>query len=352
MPAAVLHLLPTAQPEGTSPARIVASVLAHLDPRKFETHVWFLSGPGPLVQDLESAGAIVRSLNWDNGIRDPIGTLRFLRWIRKSRFQIVHLHRGGRVARYLIRLFSNARLIVHLHTTFAESGPNSDVASAVRCAERIITVSQAHARQIAKLDPVVLYAGIEVPEPYDNHRAARRTIVVGTAARLVNIKAIPDLLHAMALLKPAFPDVELQVAGDGPDRQDLEKQASNLGLSVRFLGWQKDLASVMRNWDIFAMPSLEEGLPMVALEAMAAGLPVVTTNVGGIPELVEEGKTGWLVPPSDPAALSARLQLLIADPERRRAMGTAGRERARKHFSAARTAAQLDKIYTSLLTSR
>jgi L-malate glycosyltransferase len=97
------------------------------------------------------------------------------------------------------------------------------------------------------------------------------------------------------------------------------------------------------------MPSLEEGFGMAALEAMADGLPVVATSVGGLPEVVEDGQTGYLVPPSNVTALSKRLRLLILDPKRRRAMGAAGRERACNHFSADRMVAEIGAIYDSLI---
>jgi len=157
----------------------------------------------------------------------------------------------------------------------------------------------------------------------------------------------------VALLCLEFPTLRLEIAGTGPQREDLEREAGRLGLTsgVRFLGWQRDLGPIFRSWDIFAMPTLEEGFGMAGLEAMAEGLPVVATSVGGLPEVVEDGQTGYLVPPSDVTALSGRLRLLILDPKRRQAMGAAGRERARNHFSVDRMVGEIAAIYDSLVRS-
>jgi glycosyltransferase involved in cell wall biosynthesis len=164
-----------------------------------------------------------------------------------------------------------------------------------------------------------------------------------------------DLIRAVALLCLEFPTLRLEIAGTGAQREDLEREVGRLGLTGRvcFLGWQRDLGPIFRSWDIFAMPSLEEGFGMAGLEAMAQGLPVVATSVGGLPEIVKDGQTGYLVPPSDVMALAGRLRLLIPDSEHRRAMGAAGRERARNHFSVDRMVAEIAAIYDSLVpTSR
>jgi Glycosyl transferases group 1 len=105
-----------------------------------------------------------------------------------------------------------------------------------------------------------------------------------------------DLIRAVALLRLEFPTLRLEIAGAGPQREDLEGEVERLGLrgSVRLLGWQRDLGPLFQSWDIFAMPSLEEGFGMAALEAMADGLPVVATSVGGLPEVIEDGQTATL----------------------------------------------------------
>jgi glycosyltransferase involved in cell wall biosynthesis len=219
----------------------------------------------------------------------------------------------------------------------------------------IIAASRAIAIEIPALKPIVVHAGMQsLMEFRAEDRRSQTTIIIGAACRLVPLKGLVDLIRAVAILNMDFRHLRLEIAGTGPEREDLETEASRLGLKdqVRFLGWQRDLSPIFQKWDVFAMPSLEEGFGMAALEAMAEGLPVVATCVGGLPEVIEDCRTGYLVPPSDIAALAGRLRLLILDPERRKTMGAAGRERARNHFSVHRMVAEIQAIYDSLVPQR
>jgi glycosyltransferase involved in cell wall biosynthesis len=119
---------------------------------------------------------------------------------------------------------------------------------------------------------------------------------------------------------------------------------------IEFLGWIDDLKPVLAGWDVFVMPSLEEGFPVAALDAMAAGLPVLATSVGGVPELIQDGKTGCLVPPGDSDALAAGLRLLLANPELRLDMGTAGYRHVRDHFRVDKMAQNFARLYDELLS--
>jgi glycosyltransferase involved in cell wall biosynthesis len=199
----------------------------------------------------------------------------------------------------------------------------------------------------------VIYTGV-TPTPGNSPALPRRAtseIILGTAARLVELKGIEYLLHAAAALRREFPAFRVEIAGSGPQRKKLEKTVAEAGLSgqVEFLGWIDDLASILPRWDIFVMPSLEEGFPIAALDAMAAGLPVVATSVGGIPELIEDGKTGLLAPPRDAEALASRLRLLLCNPELRLNMGAAAYARVRDHFSAAQMTESFTQLYDDLL---
>lgn len=352
MPAAILHLLGTAQPEGSGIARIVAALAAGLDPVKYHVHAWFLGPSGPLIEDLLAAGATARSINWWRGIRDPFGAYRFWRCLQNYDFAVVHQHFGARSVRRLISLSSDAPLVVHLHGLISEPISARSVPVAVRGADVVIAVSHLVALQLPTIKPTVVYTGVESPDEFDHvNKATQTTIVIGAACRLVPLKGLVDLIGAVAVLCFEFPNLRLEIAGAGPQREALEREVSFLNLvgQVRFLGWQRDLRLTFRDWDIFAMPSLEEGLSVSALEAMAEGLPIVATSVGGLPELIEDCQTGYLVPPSDVAALTGRLRLLILDPERRRAMGAAGRERVREHFSVDRMVTEIAAIYDSLV---
>src|SRR5262249_49929759 len=157
------------------------------------------------------------------------------------------------------------------------------------------------ARTVPALEPLIIHAGVRVSEEVGtNQKTTRETVVIGTACRLIPLKGLVFLVRAMALLCKEFPHLRLTIAGYGPERSTLEAEVAKLGLASRtqFLGWKQDINSIFQNWDIFVMPSLEEGFGMAVIEAMSQGLPVIATSVGGLPEIVEDSRTGYLVPPS------------------------------------------------------
>jgi glycosyltransferase involved in cell wall biosynthesis len=174
---------------------------------------------------------------------------------------------------------------------------------------------------------------------------------VGTAGRLIALKGLEYLLRAAAALQPEFPGLRVEIAGAGPHGQKLEETAAQLGLAgrVEFLGWVDDIHSVLPRWDVFVVPSLEEGFSIAALDAMAVGLPVIASSVGGIPELVVDGETGWLVPPADVETLVSRLRSLLLNPEQRLSMGAAAQARVRNHFNLATMTENFSRLYDELL---
>jgi glycosyltransferase involved in cell wall biosynthesis len=165
-------------------------------------------------------------------------------------------------------------------------------------------------------------------------------------------KGIRFLIEAAAQLKPHYPDLKLVVAGDGFERPELAQLAKQLGIGadVTFLGWipNASLPAYYRAAAVSVIPSLEEGFGIPAAEAMGCEVPVVASDAGGLPEVVEDGVTGLVVPRGDSNALATAIGSLLADPERRRSMGRAGRERALRLFDWDRTAEQFERIYRDL----
>ena len=345
-PYQILHLFETSNVEGTSFARILAALAGRLDPGQYRFHAWFRRDHGPLVQMLEERGVSVRVLDWQGGERDPAALWRFLRGVRRQRFAIFHQHVGGRAVRLISRYAGGARVITHLHGRVLEQCGDAPARCNVYGADLVIATSKTIARW-SGVDAEVVYPGVDIPPP--GQPAIRRSgHVIGAAGRLAPIKGIKFLVRAMPLVKSRVPDATLEIAGSGEEEGALREEVGRLGLtgSVRFLGWRDEVP--FGRWDIFAMPSLEESFGISALEAMAAGLPVVASAAGGLAELVEDGKTGWLTPVSDPEALAARLVELLQDAREREAMGIAGRARANE-FSTGRMTGQIEGLYRRLL---
>ncbi|MCK4413482.1 MAG: glycosyltransferase [Candidatus Eisenbacteria sp.] len=183
---------------------------------------------------------------------------------------------------------------------------------------------------------------------------ARDALVVGIVSRLTEQKGVADGIDAFAAVASSNPQASLLIAGDGPARRSLERHAEALGprARVRFLGWRTDSRAVIAALDLLIAPSLREGFGLGVLEAMARGVPVLATRVGGIPEIVIDGETGLLVPPADPRALAGGLGRLLADPALRTQLGAAGLDRARGYFSLERMADQTLAVYDEFSRSR
>jgi glycosyltransferase involved in cell wall biosynthesis len=158
----------------------------------------------------------------------------------------------------------------------------------------------------------------------------------------------------MATLRDARPSLKLLLVGDGPLEEVLRRRAAALGLADRvcFLGVRRDLATVLAALDVFAIASLWEGLPLALVWAMGAGLPVVATTAGGIPEAVDEGQTGLLVPPGDATALAGALDRLLDDPRGRAGMGQQAQRQARARFGIEAHLDALVQLYRQGLAAR
>jgi glycosyltransferase involved in cell wall biosynthesis len=195
----------------------------------------------------------------------------------------------------------------------------------------------------------IVHCGIDVAmfETKQHKGPARRLLFVG---RLVPAKGVPFLLEIIARIDDAI----LDIAGDGPERKLLEAKAASLGIGgrVHFLGYQsqRQVRELLRQADIFVMASFAEGLPVVLMEAMAAGVPVVATRIAGIPELVDDGRNGFLVPPGDPEKAATAVRQLLEDSELRNRFATTGRDKVEREFNLEMEASWLAKILTSALS--
>ena len=178
--------------------------------------------------------------------------------------------------------------------------------------------------------------------------------LVGIVARLVPIKAHEVFLDAAHGLVRRLPDSHFVIVGDGERRSELMARADGLGLRerVHFVGWRDDLDRLYADLDLVALTSRNEGSPVSLIEAMAAARPVVATRVGGVPDLVEDGVTGHLVPAGDATALAEAMRALLDNPEQRRRMGAAGRKHVAAAFGADRLLSAVDAVYRELLAEK
>ena len=189
----------------------------------------------------------------------------------------------------------------------------------------------------------VVHNGIDLGRYKAQHRcnAVREELrlgddqrVIGTVGNLFAVKGHSYLLQACQIVRRVFPDFVLLVAGEGDQLDNLRREAADLGIAgnIRFLGFRDDVPTLLQAMEVFVLPSLSEGLPLCVLEALALEKPVVATNVGGVAEIVDEGVTGYLVPPKDPKALAERTLLLLGNPRIAASMGQAGRRKVEEAF--------------------
>lgn len=311
---------------------------------------------GALAAALRRAGVQVflypgadRSLSWS-------GLWHLLGLIRRWRPHIVHTH-GALSGRIAARL-AGARVVYTKHGLAAAVEASVQVRSpggwlrrqAVRrFADRIVAVSAAvrDALIAQGADPGVvrvipggvdLRAYAELPPPVPG--------VVGALGRLEREKGFDVLLDAMAELRG---EARLILGGDGSQRQALAARVQAEELPVELTGFVAEVPAFLGRTGVFVLPSRSEGLGLVAVEAMAAGRPVVASCTGGLPEVVVDGETGLLVEPEDPVALARAIRMLLADPDRAARMGAAGRQRVRERFSAERMARETAALYEELM---
>jgi glycosyltransferase involved in cell wall biosynthesis len=158
----------------------------------------------------------------------------------------------------------------------------------------------------------------------------------------------------VALARARLPQIRLVIAGDGDERRALEARVTELGLEGRvdFLGWRSDLAALYQSMDVFVLTSINEGTPVSLIEAMAAGVPVVASSVGGVPDVVEDGVTGVLVPPRRPEAVAAAIVSTVTQPERASVMAARARRSVSDRFDSARLVQETEAMYRQTLLER
>jgi glycosyltransferase involved in cell wall biosynthesis len=316
------------------------------------------SGAREFAQRLADAGIPVDSLRLRHAL-SPAALARLTRLVRRHRPAILHTHLvhadfhglpAGRLARVPVLVSTK-----HGFNAFRDRRLFAFADRAVaRLADVHIAISAGLAHYLAEREGFdetgfeVVHYGIKPGAEPPPLPSATTLAVVG---RLIPIKGHAVLLRALAAARARVPGLRLRVAGDGPLAVELRSAVRDLGLddAVSFLGRVAPVAPVLEAAGVVVVPSFGEGFGMVALEAMERGRPVVASAVGGLPEIVEDGRTGLLVPPGDADALARAIEQLAGDPGRASAMGAAGRMRAVEEFSQARCTDRTEALYRAAL---
>jgi glycosyltransferase involved in cell wall biosynthesis len=304
---------------------------------------------GALATRAAAAGLEVRGLPFRGDLWPP-AIVALARTVRRERPGVLQLHDPHAVTAGLLaaRLAGGVPVVATRRVDFPLRGPFSRMKYA--SCERVIAVSR-NVASIVERGGVprerirLVHDGVPDRSPAAGGRQVLAALgipagapVIGNVAAFAGHKDHATLLEAMALLGPRVPQARLVLAGEGELRPRLEALVRERGLAARvvFAGFRQDLDALVPAFDIFCLSSHLEGLGTSLLDAMAFGLPVVATAAGGIPDAVEDGVTGRLVPPGDAAGLAEALAEMLADAGRRRAMGEAGRRRFLERFTAER----------------
>lgn len=368
----VLHLI-TRLPIGGA-ERMLLGVLRNLDATRFDSIVCCIQDRGELADEVESLGIPVHALGLmvRGGFdRQVVPALR--RLIREQKVELVHSHLYhanlyGRLATWR----EGIPIIASVHNTYTRRKWHRHLINRLlaRLTFRITAGSADVERDILNHDRVAPEKMARLPNSIDLDRVATSLspaaakqqlgfgsadLVIATVGRMEEQKGHAFLLDAFARLRQ-MPELDgmplrLLVVGDGRLKAATEQRAAELGIAeaCRFPGSIKDLADVYRSVDVFVMPSLWEGLSLAMLEAMAAGLPMVATDVGGARDVLGDNVRGILVPAGDAAALAQAINGLLVDAERRSAMAGSGSRHVRENYGVAALSRQLAGLYDAAL---
>lgn len=320
--------------------------------------------------------SLVRSIH---PLRDLLAFFALLRLMLREKPDVAHTHTSkagllGRWAAWISRV-PNIVHTAHGHVFYGHfSAPASKLFLLMERVSALVTDRMVALTDREKQDYIAfsvadpekidtIHSGVNIDlyiQTPQNPEAKKRSLgltsdgcVVGTVGWLLPIKGPMHLLDAMIQVWRKRPDVELAYVGKGDLEKALKQRAEQMGVSqkVKFLGWRNDVHEIMPVFDVFVLPSLNEGMGRVLVEAMAAGRPLVASNAGGIPDLVAHGRNGLLVEPGDVKDLAAAIETLLADEQMRKQMGKRGRSLART-YSEQGMIEKIDALYASFLGPR
>lgn len=337
--------------------RQMIELMHRLDPARWSIHLACLHTRGPwLARAAEAAVSVTEfPIQGFGRVATCRQAIAFSRWCVANRIAVVH---AADLYTNIFALPAAALARVPLRVA-NRRGFNADRSAALlalqraaySCAHIVAANSEAAAarlrqEQVPAQKIAIVPNGLEISMfPEAGVRSTYRRVIV--VANLRRVKGLDVLIDAAAEVLRRYPDARVQIVGRGPELNALTARAATAGISDRFtfLGARDDVPALLAESDIFVLPSRSESLPNSVLEAMAAGLPIVASAVGGIPELIEHGRTGVLVPPEDPQALAEELSRVMADARFAAGLGAAARAQAQARYSFERMAADFEALY-------
>lgn len=331
--------------------------------------VFLVSAGGTRAQEFEREGiclipAAVRTKS-EISLRMYCDVPRLLKIIRENQIQIIHSH--TRVTQFLgqvLSFFSNVPYVATCHGFykthwFRKTFPcwgQAVVAISPSVADHLISDFKVSADQVFMINNGIDLESFHEVDQVGRQQTRekfkiRQTPVLGMVSRLADVKGHSVLIDAMPAIIKEFPDVLLFLAGEGKMKAQLQAQASRLGISehVMFASVFNPSGAILSLFDVFVMPSIDEGFGLSGMEAQASGLPLVASNVGGIPSFVFHEQTGLLVPPSDPPALAAAIVRFLKDPDFAHKIAKQARKFIQENFSSEITADKTLQMYQKIL---
>jgi glycosyltransferase involved in cell wall biosynthesis len=345
-------------------------IAARLDPKRFAVTVCALKGEGVIAKEMRRRGIKVVTLN-GAGRMDARVFLRFFSLVRAERPDVIHsflplANYVGMIVGYLLRV----SVLIASYRGVGEGKNRFEIWAdrlAVRLAQATTCCSDAVRRFAVerfggqKAKYVTIHNGVDIERFRRTSTMTKPALglregiaTIGTVCRLEEpTKGLAVLLKALAQLsqRPNIPPFQLLMVGEGPSAESLRRLSKELGLSevVVFPGSRRDVEQILPLLDLFVFPSLREGFGIALVEAMAAGCPVVATTAGGIPEVVQSGRTGLLVPPGDSKALADALADLLHDRGKAMALGSDGQRSVAAQFAVSAMVQRHENLYERLL---
>jgi len=361
---AVWYLIGTLSVGGTE--RTLVDLVNGLDRTQFERVIWTIADLGPLASEVDSE-IPVRSLGATSKV-DPRPAFRLVRALRRESPAILQsfLYFDNVLARLVGQTSHETTVITGVREVPETLPAHRDFTDRVtlRLSDSVVSNSEAGAewainRGYPRERVSVVRNGRDVdaydvpaPDGLRDELGLETGPIVGTVGRLVERKGHYDLLDAWPAVLTEYPDAELVLVGDGPERAGLKSHARELGIekSLHLLGRRDDVPELLALFDVFVFPSHYEGLPGALLEAMCAGLPIVTTPVDGCSELVVDREHGLHVPPRDATALGEAIANLLGDDNFAEALGRTAAQRARTEFSTETMVSRFETLYREFAT--